>query len=163
MFYICTSSDLIRTSRYPKSYCKVEKWYKLSGTRRLIWNLLLIMLMSTGMSVKKIIKRKVGSVNVYEVTEKEILIFEKGLPKAFTILSPVLGCFALAISFIRDILNNDPSDFTLTSLLVLSGLFIALGFFVLFYNIVLKKEKTDVLDEIRRKKRKSNNSIASKN
>ena len=111
--------------------------------------------------MKKVLKRKVGSVNVYELTEKELISLEKGLPKILTILSPVLGCFALATSFIRDILNNKLSQQDFILLLVTSSFFIALGFFVLFYNLVIKREKQTLLSQIRKKRSRSNNSIAS--
>jgi len=111
------------------------------------------------MHISRNLVRRIRSVDIYEVTEKELSQLERGTPQIINTISPVLGCLAFGTSFLRDLLYQELSRPTFIVFTLLASTSFAIGFFLILQSVATRREKRELFAKIR-EQNKVNNTIA---
>lgn len=106
---------------------------------------------NTGQNEVEIVRGRVGSVALYEITEYEFKVLERGSPNS-AFLNFSIFLVSVGLSFLTALLSTDiQSDRTFIVFVVLSSVGIVLGIFFLGLWFRGKNEVTDVAERIRKR------------
>ena len=105
---------------------------------------------NTGCNEVKILRGRVDSLSLYEITDTELDILEKGSPNSLY-LNFGIFLFPVGLSFLIALLSTDiQSPNTFTVFVVLSVVGILGGFFLIILWLRTKREVTDVVRKIKK-------------
>ena len=106
---------------------------------------------NTGHNEVKIVRGRVDSLSLYEITETELDILEKGSPNSLY-LNFAIFLLSIGVSFLISLLSTDiQSPNTFTVFVVLSVVGVLGGFFLVILWLRTKREVTDVVKKIKKR------------
>ena len=104
---------------------------------------------NTGDNVPTILRGKVDSLSLYEITDSELNVLEKGSPNSIYLNFSIL-LFSVGFSFLVALLNTDiQSERIYYTFVIFSSIGIIGGGFLFLLWYRLKSEVTDVVHRIR--------------
>lgn len=103
---------------------------------------------SSGENEVKIIRGKIGSVSLYEITDNELSLLEKGSPSSIY-LNFAIFLFSIGISFLITLLTTSIEEIKIfTSFLVFTIIGVLGGTFLFFIWFRMKGEVSEVISKI---------------
>lgn len=104
---------------------------------------------TTGENEVRIIRGRIGSVSLYEITDSELDLLEKGSPSSI-FLNFAIFLFSIGTSFLITLLSTSIDEmkiFTTFLVFTIIGLLGGLLLFIIWWR--MKNEVTDIVDKIK--------------